>query len=916
MAAQVPHPEDYVNVLAGAVGSQLGQHHSTGNTLPVAARPWGFNHWAPQSSDQRTSWWFDASADTFYGIRCTHQPSPWIGDYAWFVLMARTSYEGNHRMGFTSYHAEGAIRPWLIDLAFGPDGHRMQLTPTKHGAFLRVTFPSALPSKLRRVCASVPQNGPKDLDEKFATSKGTNTGSCKANGGGIDLESRRFSDGLPEEGSFTFFARLEAAGLKIEEETLQDCWEQGVAWEPMDMPGQTRSSAKAITDCQRRCAATAGCAHFTFWSDGGCHIQDEKAKRNQNDNTAVRSGPPKCPEGIRECCFVATSEQVEVRIGTSFISMAQAQRALGAEVSNYSFASLADDGKALWRRELRRVEVLDSGPPTAASFRRLEIFYTSLYRALLFPRRLDEETSSGIQHWSPYSGQVVKGIGVTDNGFWDTFRTVYPLLAIAYPKELGEMITGWLNAFNEGGWLPKWASPGYRDSMVGTFADVVIADAIIKNISGFSRDVAWKALAKDAFETYPKKGSAKGKLGLKHYIEKGYIPVDVNIPEACSRTLDFAFADAATAAAAACLGHAREAVLLRERSVTALRSLYEPKSGLMGHRKSNQEFVQESPDTWGDCYTEGSAWHHSFPPFNLDVLADLHGGREKLLAKLHELFTVPANFKTGSYKVEIHEMREMRMLGMGQYAHNNQPAHHLAYLFSMLGDHNSTAKLVRQILSRAYSPEGFAGDEDNGEMGSWYVLSAMGLYAPASGVTEDYVLGAVPLFPRIRLLDLDITIEAPSAFETAPVVSGVLWRGTQVSDAAIPYSKLQRGGVLRFVAPGDNKIGQLVSSLRGVLHRAARTVRQSAETAVALPAQSSVVQRPPTVLADDLAYVVAEEAPSVLAPKQSALAKSDDDESQTGWASTILLVAISLGICAGLRAGLRAVCASDGSHTD
>ncbi|CAE7468453.1 unnamed protein product, partial [Symbiodinium necroappetens] len=439
--------------------------------------------------------------------------------------------------------------------------------------------------------------------------------------------------------------------------------------------------------------------------------------------------------------------------------------------------------------------------------KRLEIFYTSLYRALLFPRRLEEETPAGLQHWSPYSGQVVSGVGVSDNGFWDTFRTVYPFLSIAYPKTLSIILTGWLNAFKAGGWLPKWASPGYRDMMVGTFADVVLADAIIKNISGFDRELAWKALYKDSYEAFTV-DSSRGKTGLKHYQEKGFVPIDVGVSEACSRTLDFAFADAACAAAAQRLGKRREAQELKARSQQALRELYEPQSGLMGHRKKNQDFVQEAPETWGDCYTEGSAWHHSFPPFDLDTLMELHGGRDKLTQKLDELFTVPSNFKTGSYKNEIHEMREMRMLGMGQYAHNNQPAHHLPYLFAMLGDHNTTAKLVRQILTRAYSPEGYAGDEDNGEMGSWYVLSALGLYDPTPGVTENYVLGAVPLFKRVRLHELDITIEAPSAVEASPVVKEVLWH-SRLLPGTIAYSELSSGGVLRFVSPGDANLGTI-----------------------------------------------------------------------------------------------------------
>ena len=257
---------------------------------------------------------------------------------------------------------------------------------------------------------------------------------------------------------------------------------------------------------------------------------------------------------------------------------------------------------------------------------------------------------------------------------------------------------GWLNAYRAGGWLPKWASPGYRDSMVGTFADVVFSDAILKNISGFDYAVAWEALKKDAFQSSTdKKDTARGKFGLQHYVEQGYVPIDVKVGEACSRTLDFAFADAASAQAALRLGHVEDAATLRVRSMRALTSLYNKREHLMGHRRKDGSFQEEPAETWGDCFTEGSAWHHSFPPFNITALADLYGGREALLQRLRELLATPAAFKTGSYKQEIHEMREMRQLGLGQYAHNNQPAHHLPYLFAMLGEQNETAALVRTV---------------------------------------------------------------------------------------------------------------------------------------------------------------------------------------------------------------------------
>lgn len=282
-------------------------------------------------------------------------------------------------------------------------------------------------------------------------------------------------------------------------------------------------------------------------------------------------------------------------MATSFISMSQALRALKDEIGNGTLSECTKSAREVWHKMLARVEILDAGPPVAATFKRLEMFYTCLYRALLFPRRLDESTLEGVQHWSPYDGHVHFGPGATDHGFWDAFRTVYPLLALAYPDELGEIIQGWLNAYKAGGWLPKWASPGYRGSMSGTFGDVIVADAIVKNISGFDHEVGFAALWKDAYEKSP--DGAFGKVGLKEYSTLGYIPFDIGIGDACSQTLDNAFADAACASAALWLGKIREAKKLKERSTRALKSLYMKSSGLMG-RKHNGRLLDMHSNVW------------------------------------------------------------------------------------------------------------------------------------------------------------------------------------------------------------------------------------------------------------------------------------------------------------------------------
>ncbi|KAH8095675.1 glycosyl hydrolase [Aureococcus anophagefferens] len=346
------------------------------------------------------------------------------------------------------------------------------------------------------------------------------------------------------------------------------------------------------------------------------------------------------------------------------------------------------------------------------------------------------------------------------------FRTVYPLLALVYPDHLGWIVDGWVNAYREGGWIPKWASPGYRNSMVGTYGDVVVAEAI---------------------------GGAVGKVGLRVYNQHGYIPADSGVSDCVSRTLDFAHADWATANAAEVLGHAEDAKRLRDRARGAVTHLYDKSTGLMRPKQKSGAFSSRfSPTRWGDGYTEGSAWHHSFPPFDVELLASLHGGKDGLT---------------------IHEMREMRALAMGQYGHNNQPSHHILWLLHLCGRADLGNKHVRRVIDDAYMADAYSGDEDNGEMGSWFVLAALGLFSVSPG-SEDYVLGG-PLFDRVTISGipgrpaLDIYAHRPDRSVTDVAE---IWLATagdhgevKVDAPSIRYSALKKGGQLHFYMKGTSK---------------------------------------------------------------------------------------------------------------
>mmetsp|Transcript_32077 Transcript_32077/g.75265 ORF Transcript_32077/g.75265 Transcript_32077/m.75265 type:complete len:970 (-) Transcript_32077:14-2923(-) len=734
--------EDFPNLLAGSFTD--GQRFSTGNTLPLIGRPWGFNHFSPQTGDGKSAWWFRGDAVEFRWLRLTHQPSPWIGDWAWLNLGPQMgNLESNPVMFFEPWAAR--IKPYTFDATLGPDNMRVQLAPTMHGAILKVTFPVNNPMGLaKRVCFGLP------ADDTKKRSKGGAHSNFNAEEMWLEMVSMRAEE-VPS--GFSLYVRAE-----VDKSALQ-------------------------------------------YRPEGEHVTTTGAIRCFN--------------------FSPKETTVIVRLATSLISFAQAKLNLAREVGQRSFEEVEIEGKMVWRSMLGRVRVVDPGPLTKETTDRLTIFYTGLYRALTFPRRLDEVDENGkVVHYSPYKpgGGVFDGILVTDNGFWDTFRTVYPLLNLIYPKEAGEIVSGWLNAFKEGGWLPEWSSPGYRVCMVGTFADVVVADAVVKSLPGIDTGLAWEAMNKDSFGVGERGGHA-GKKNYQEYATKGYIPLESN-GDAASATLDFAFSDYSVSFAAEKLGHTTEAKTLRNRAVSARNLLFDHSWGLMRAKRANGEFKLDNPVSWGNGFVEGASWQHSFPPYDLAGLSHLHGSYEALARKILQMLSTPGSFQPGSYRRTIHEMEEMRALGMGQYAHSNQPVHHILWLLLALDEGKDVCaadaptpgrgilcprrageEAIHDTLHRAYSTQFFAGDEDNGEMGSWYVLAALGLFDPAPGTPHGYALGS-PLFRKVEVRrsadadepDLTIVSGRAGGSEVA-YVSRVLLNG---NDVGIPASAEKLGWTLSY----------------------------------------------------------------------------------------------------------------------
>ena len=713
----VEAPEDFVNALAGTFTQ--GDRYSTGNTFPVIARPWGFNHWSVMTNKGDSSWWFSGNDHVFKWLRCTHQPSPWIGDWGQFMFGPQMGgIETNPTMFWEPRAAE--FKPHVFDARLAPDGIRVELTPTMHGAVLRVTFPEHNPRELeKRVCFQLPgfrSDSILDVNRDQRT---------------FSMVSTRTSGGV-RSGQFHHYVRVEGDAASADADG---------GFERVEQRQQNHMICLGYAKAQTVAVVRIASSFISF----------DQAK----NLLAAQVG-----RGARFAHLdaAATEGANGAAAREEFVGAAAAAAARRARAELPTFDDVLADARAQWRSLLSRVDVVDAdgardGVTSARSARQLGVLYTGLYRAFLFPRRIDEPTGAdgAPRHWSPYapSGALFDGPLVTDNGFWDTFRTVYPLLTVVAPDELGLIVQGWVNAYKEGGWIPKWASPGYRNSMVGTFGDVVIADAIVKGIGGFEREAAWDALRKDAYEPEPGgSDGSMGKVGLRVYEQHGFIPYDAGVGDCVSRTLDFGFADAATSRAARALGKADDATRLQERATEAMRKSFDASSGLMLPHARAGSTRRVDPTRWGDTYTEGAAWHHSFPPYDMSLLASLHGGNANLAKKLHQLLDTPGTFGVGGYGQEIHEMTEMRALAMGQYSHNNQPAHHLLWLFTLVGERNATCDWVRFALDHAYGVDFFSGDEDNGENGAWFVLAALGLYDVAPGTTDDYVLGS-PLFRHV-----------------------------------------------------------------------------------------------------------------------------------------------------------------------
>lgn len=614
---------------------------SHGNCLPYTGVPFGMNYFAPQTSDQRGSWWFHPEDRTFQGFRITHQPSPWMGDFSHFILLPIAGVLSQPSL----YHAQSSYRP--EESCFNP-------------AYLEITS-CRYQIKSRMIPSMY--------------------------GGQLSMENIQKDGGL--------------AGF------FPGCYDL-IQLDPQTIQGKICN----FSGCED--------AHFTFYF----------ILRFKKELTRIE-GSLNGEDGFVVFRFGDTPSQI-LQLGTSFLSAEQAALNLEREKEWQQEDYLANSQTA-WEDYLGRIDVCHKNPIYVSTF------YHNLYRTFLFPQTFYEIDGNGDKlHYDTLNKKISHGPLYTNNGFWDTYKTVYPLFSLIAKEKYAEMLEGFLNSYKETGFLPKWLSPDERGLMPGTLIDAVIADAAVKNIRPDLMLEFLEAMKKAA--TSQSKNSNYGRQGTLDYLKYGYVPSHYH--ESVNHTLDYCYSDFCIYQVAKHL--ADEEVSLYKARAKNYQNIFDKKTGFMRAKDAMGQFSSEFDDlSWGKDYAEGSAWQSSFAVYHdFAGLIDLYGGKKSFEEKLVALCNQPSAFSVTGYGCEIHEMSEMAALDFGQLAISNQPSFHYPYLFSYLGKPEMSQPLIKQLLTQCFddSPQGYPGDEDNGSMAGWYIFNALGFY-PVTPGTGEYVIG-------------------------------------------------------------------------------------------------------------------------------------------------------------------------------
>lgn len=710
---------DFVNPL---MGTDSAFDLSNGNTYPAIAKPWGMNFWTPMTSKMGDGWTYKYRENKIRGIKQTHQPSPWLNDYAAFSLMAITGtlkFNEAERESWFSHKAETAT-PYHYSVYLADYDVVAEVAPTERAAHFKFTFPDAETSYIL-------------LD---AFDKGSM----------VKI--------IPEKRQIIGYARNNHGGV----------------------PDNFHNYFVAEFDKDFEIYHT--------WTDDWQLIENSTNSEGNHVGAII---------GFK----TQRGETVHVKVASSFISAEQAQLNLSREIGTDTFENTKAKARQAWDTELNRIQIEDD------NIDNLRTFYSSLYRVLLFPRAFYEyDAQNNVVHYSPYNGEVLPGYMFTDNGFWDTFRAVFPFFNMMYPELNSKIMEGLANTYRESGWLPEWASPGHRDVMIGSNSAPIIADAYLKGTKVEDAELLFEAMIKNATVPDGRPVNSVGRAGLVHYNNLGYVPYDVDVNENAARTLEYAYADFTIAKMAEKMGKKKLAKHYYKQAMN-YKHLFDPSTKWMRGKNKDGSFQSPfNPLKWGDAFTEGNSLHYTWSVFHdIQGLIDLMGGNHEFISKLDEVFDMPPKFDDSYYGFTIHEIREMQIVNMGNYAHGNQPIQHMIYLYNYAGQPYKAQEKVRQVMTKLYAatPDGYCGDEDNGQTSAWYVYSALGFYPVTPGGVDEYVIGS-PLFKKATLhLENGNTFEiiANGNSEEHLYIDGASLNGTPYNKTFLSFDDLQKGGVLQ-----------------------------------------------------------------------------------------------------------------------
>lgn len=497
---------------------------------------------------------------------------------------------------------------------------------------------------------------------------------------------------------------------------------------------------------------------------------------------------------------VKRGEQVHAKVASSFISMEQAYQNL-KEIGDKSFAQVKDAAYKKWNDILGRIKVDDDNE------NRIATFYSCMYRSVLFPRNLSEiDVKGNTVHYSPYNGKTLPGYMFTDTGFWDTFRCLFPFVNLIYPSVGEKMQEGLLNAYLESGFFPEWASPGHRGCMVGNNSASIISDAFMKGITKVDAEKMYEGMIKCANSVHPRVQST-GRYGYDYYNKLGYVPYNVGINESIARTLEYAYDDWCIYRMGQKLGRPEKEIEVYKNRSQNFRKVFDSEHKLMRGKNADGTFQSPfNPFKWGDAFTEGNSWHYTWSVFHdIQGLVDLMGGKQEFVNMLDSVFKLPPVFDDSYYGGVIHEIREMQIVNMGNYAHGNQPIQHMIYLYNYAGAPWKAQYWLRETMNRLYmaTPDGYCGDEDNGQTSAWYVFTALGFYPVCPG-SNEYVLGA-PYFNKVTVSlenGKKLEIVAPANSDTNRYIKTLNYNGKNYTKNYINHFDLIKGGRLLFDMDG------------------------------------------------------------------------------------------------------------------